>query len=348
MRILVDIGHPAHVHLFKNLIWSLGRKGHEVKITTRDKDIALHLLNAYGLKYENQGKHYRGLLNKMYGVLKFDYRLYKVAKKFKPDILTSMGSPYATHVAKLIGKPSITFDDTEHSRIEHILYSPFTDAICTPSCFKKDLGPKQVRFNGYHELAYLHPNYFKPDPSVLDELNLTKNDKFFILRFVSWSASHDIGQKGFIDKTGLIKNLGEHGTVLITSEGPLTKEIEKFKITISPEKIHDLLYYATMYIGEGATMATEAGILGTPSIYLSSLVGTMGNFDELEKEYGLVYSFTDSQKARRMINELLNENNLKIKWQKKREKLLKEKIDVTAWMIDFIERYPESFYEYKN
>ena len=43
MNILVDIGHPAHVHLFKNMIWNLEEDGHEVKITARDKEIALYL-----------------------------------------------------------------------------------------------------------------------------------------------------------------------------------------------------------------------------------------------------------------------------------------------------------------
>ena len=41
MKILIDIGHPAHVHLFKNLIGNLRKDGHEVIITARDKEIAL-------------------------------------------------------------------------------------------------------------------------------------------------------------------------------------------------------------------------------------------------------------------------------------------------------------------
>ena len=44
--------------------------------------------------------------------------------------------------------------------------------------------------------------------------------------------------------------------------------------------------------------------------------------------------------------EILENGNSKKEWQRKRERLLSEKIDVTAWMTDFIERYPDSFYEY--
>ncbi|MBT4513007.1 MAG: DUF354 domain-containing protein [Chloroflexi bacterium] len=51
MRLLVDIGHPAHVHFFKNAIWALQSRGHNVLITARKKEIALDLLDAYGFDY---------------------------------------------------------------------------------------------------------------------------------------------------------------------------------------------------------------------------------------------------------------------------------------------------------
>jgi len=348
MRVLVDIGHPAHVHLFKNMIWSLEADGHKVKIAAKDKDIVLSLLNAYGFKYENLGKHHKKLLNKLSGLIARDYKLYKVSREFKSDIFISHGSMYAAHVAKLLGKPHISLEDTEHSTEQIRLYAPFTDAILTSTCFKKDLGKKQVRYNGYHELAYLHPNYFTPNRGVLDELDLNKDDKFIILRFVSWDASHDIGHRGFDleTKKNLIREFEKYGMVFITSESTLQKEFEKHRLTIPPEKMHDLLYYASLYIGEGATMATEAGVLGTPSIYLSSLVGTMGNFEELEK-YGLVYSFQDQDLALDKALQFLEEKKLKEKWQKKRVKMLNDKIDVTKFMTNFIENYPESFLEYK-
>ena len=349
MKILVDIGHPAHVHLFKNMIWNLENDGHEVKITAREKEIVLYLLDVYRFKYENLGKHHKKLLNKLLGLISRDYKLYKVAKKFKPDIFISHGSMYAAHVAKLLGKPHISLEDTEHSIEQIRLYAPFTDVILTSTCFKKNLGKKQVRYNGYHELAYLHPNYFKPDPSILEELTLNKDDKLVVLRFVAWGASHDIGQHGFISKRELVKKLEDFGRILITSEHKLGKDFEKYRIPVSPEKIHDLLYYATIYIGEGATMASECAVLGTPAIYLNTL--RLGYTDEEEEKYGLVYNFSDAKTAQKQAfekaSELLDTDNLKEKWQKKRKKLLNEKIDVTKFVTDFIENYPESFMEWK-
>ena len=348
MRILVDIGHPAHVHLFKNMIWNLEKDGYEVKITTRDKEITLYLLNAYGFKYENLGKHHKKLLNKLLGLITRDYKLYKIARKFKPDIFISHGSMYAAHVAKLLGRPHISLEDTENSIEQIRLYAPFTDVILTSMCFKLDLGKKQVKYNGYHELAYLHPNYFKPDSSVFDDLGLSKDKKNIILRFVSWSASHDIGDRGFTNMIDAIRSLEQHGRILITSEEGLPPELEKYKISVPPEKIHHLLYFADLYMGESATMASESGVLGTPSIFVST--SRRGYTDELESKYDLVYTFSDPETAQKdaveKAFELLGNENIKEEWRQKRMKMLSEKIDVTAWMTNFIENYPESFYKY--
>jgi predicted glycosyltransferase len=38
MNILIDIGHPAHVHLFKNFAWIMQKKGHKTLFTAREKE----------------------------------------------------------------------------------------------------------------------------------------------------------------------------------------------------------------------------------------------------------------------------------------------------------------------
>ena len=350
MRIIVDIGHPAHVHLFKNFIWQMEKRGHDILITATEKDITIDLLNNYGFDYIAMGSYGNSPARKMMNIPIMDFKMLRAVSGFKPDIFVGVAPIRATHTSGLMRKPCIVFDDTEHSKWEHILYIPFADVICTPSCFKKNLGKKQIRYNGYHELAYLHPNYLKPDPSVLDDLGLKEGDTFVILRFVAWQASHDIGQHGFdmLTKRRLVKEIEKYVRVLITSESPLPTEFEKYKITAPPEKMHDLLYYATMYIGEGATMATEAAILGTPSVYTSSLSNTMGNFIELEQKYDLIYSFREPDKAIKKALELIQQPDLKKQWAKKRQRLLADKIDVTQFMVDLIENYPQSFYRYKE
>ena len=258
--------------------------------------------------------------------------------------------PHFAHVSAILRKPYILFEDTESATAVQKVCFPFANAIVTPSCYKVDLGGKHVRFEGYYELAYLHPNYFKPNPAVLDELGLSKDDKFIIMRFVSWNAVHDIRQKGFdlelIKKA--VKEFEKYGKVFITSESPLPKEFEKYRITTQLDRIHDLLYYALIFVGDSGTMTTEAGVLGTPSVRYSAFTESdeLGNFVDLEKKYDLVYSFQSSNQVIEKTLELLGHKDLKEEWRKKRKNSLQNKIDVTAFMVRFIENYPESFYKY--
>lgn len=361
MKIIVEIGHPAHVHHFKNMIWNLEKHGNEVKIVAKDKDVTLKLLKAYGFKYEILGRNYNILLNKAYGLIKTDCRLFKIAKKFKPDLFVSRASPHSAHVSRLVNRPHIAFCDTEHATLNDMLAYPFTDVICTPSCYKKRLNPKKhVIFDGYKELAYLHPNYFKPDSSVLDDLGLSKEDKFIIMRLISWEATHDIHSKGFshnfLEKA--VKSLEEYGHVFITSEQRLDKNLEKYKIQIPPEKLHSALYYASLYFGEGGTTAVEAALIGTPAVHLEALklksdkivciTEKIGYLDELVNKYQMFYTFTDQNQALDKCLEIVQNDNVKKELLKKREKLLKDKIDVTKFMTEFIENYPERLRNLKN
>lgn len=352
MKIIVDIGHPAHVHLFKNFIWKMEERGHKMLVTATRKDVSIELLDNYGFNYINLGSYGNSIIRKTINVPIMDFKMYKAVKGFKPDIFIGAGSIRAAHASRLIQKPCISFEDSEPSPYEHALYVPFTDTILTPSCFRKDFGEKQIKYNGYHELAYLHPNYFKPDPEVLNELGLSKDDKFIILRFVAWAAVHDVGQRGFnmATKIKLVTELEKYARVFITSESPLPEELEKYRIALSPEKIHDLLHYAVLLVGDTQTMTTEAGILGIPAIRCNSFVGPddMGNFIELEKEYDLLYSFQESDGAICKALELLQQPDLKERWTKKRSRLLADKIDVTKFMIDFVENYPSSLLEYRE
>jgi len=344
MNMIFCVGHPAHVHFFKHTIVDLEKRGHRIKILARNKEMTLQLLDSYGLGYEYIGKIRKGIYGKVYEALERDYRLLGINRRFKPDIFISKGYLMSPIVKKLINKPFLSFIDSEHNKVNDLLVYRTADVICTPSCFRKDIGKKHIRIDGYHELAYLHPNYFKPDPSVLSELGLSKDVRFIIIRFVSWDASHDIGQIGFDRETKrkLVTEIGKYGRILITSESPLSEEFEQYRISLGPEKIHDLLYYATMYIGEGGTMATEAAVLGTPSIYVSSLVGTMGNFIELEESYGIINSFQNAELAICRATELLQQPNLKQVWARKREKLLTDKIDVAQSMVELIENLSKS------
>ena len=97
-------------------------------------------------------------------------------------------------------------------------------------------------------------------------------------------------------------------------------------------------------------MASEAAVLGTPSILFNPIVSKkqFGNFLELEEEYGLMHSYETLEKALNKCKTLLSDEKIKPKWQVKRKKYLDSKIDVASFMLDFVENYPESFKKYKK
>ncbi len=352
MRVVVDINHPGHVHYFKNFIWEMNKKGHDILVTASEKDISYRLLDRYDIPYIKLGCYGAQILSKAFNIPLLDYRMYNAVKKFKPDIFLGFGSIRASHVSKLLRKPCIAFDDSEPSPLEHLLYVPFTDVVLTPPCFKKDFGDKHLRFNGYIELSYLHKNWFKPNLDVLNEIDEKLGSKFALMRFVSWNAMHDVGKKGFSNmaKIEAVRQLEEIMPVYVSSEGKLPKELEGNRIKISPEKIHDVLSCAHIFISDSQTMTTEAALLGIPAVRCNTFVGKsdMGNFKELESEYGLIFNYTNPNIAIRKAIELCNTSNIKRDWEKKREKLLEDKIDVTAFMVWFVENYPQSFAEMKE
>ena len=345
MRIIIDIAHPAHVHFFKNFIWLMREKGHEIIITAGDKEVTLRLLKEYGFDYQYTCKRTCGYKLTL-EIIKRDIQMLQFVKKYRPDIVMGIASTIASHVSRITETKSIVFTDTEHTKLADLITYPFSDCIVTPSCYFKNLGEKQVLYNGYHELAYLHPNRFTPNPAVLAELGLKEGDPFIIVRFVSWQASHDIGQHGIRDKVRLVKELEQYGRVMITSEGALPPELQLYQIRVSPEKLHDLLYYATLYVGDGGTTASEAAVLGTPAVFISTLYC---GYQQDEGRYGLLYLFSDPVSglkdglAKAVC--LLNDPNLKKNASINRLKLLNDKIDVTEFMIWFIENYPESYYQ---
>jgi uncharacterized protein len=351
MKLVFCIHTPAQVHLFRNTISHLIKKGHEVRILARDYGSTLVLLDNYKLEYQVYMNHSEGhKYTKGLQLFQYVRGEYRLAKKFNPDLVIGIGT-IEPLTAMLLRKPCILFNDSERTPVQHMLNRMFADVIITPSCFDGSLGKKQIRIPGYKELAYLHPNLFRPDPSILEELKLSSGEKYVILRFNSFDAVHDIGKHGFAteDQIKLVHELGKYAHIFISPEGTITESIEKYRLPIAKNRIHHALYYAQLLVTDTQTMATEAAVLGTPVVRSNNWVGKndMGIFKELEQKYDLIYSFEKPEPAIIKAIELIKKADLKDIWAGKRERLMSEKIDVTEFLIDFIENYPSSLLKYR-
>lgn len=56
LNIFIDIGHPAHVHYFRNFIKVMENNRHRFFVSARDKEVTLSLLNHYQIKYTSMAK----------------------------------------------------------------------------------------------------------------------------------------------------------------------------------------------------------------------------------------------------------------------------------------------------
>jgi len=347
-RIIIDIGHPAHVHLYRNLIKSLQDKGNQVIVTVKNLDSAKQLLRIYNIPFHELSKKSDSLSGKLLKQIQFDFQVLGLIRKFKIDI--GLGTSITNaHVSRISRMDSIIFDDDDDDvQPLFVKYAhPFAHCVVSPDVLKgRRKKCDTVYYAGYHELAYLHPNWFTPDLSVLKDAGVHENEPFFIMRFNAFKAHHDVGVRGLDpdQKMRLVDILSGKGKVFITTERDIEPGLKPYQLKVSPEKAHTLLYYATMFVGDSQTMTSEAAVLGTPAIRCNSLVGRISYLEEEEHKYGLTYGFKPENFSSLLekLNELISMPHLKEEWQRRRQKMLADKIDVTAFMVWFIENYPES------
>lgn len=363
MRILIDTGHPAHVHMFSRFAQVMQQRGHEVLFTCRDKEFEKLLLANYGLQFYCLGKKQKSFIKKLIYQFLFVWRERKIAKQFKPDVFVSHGSLIAAQTAHLLHIPHITFEDTFN--MEQVkLYIPITQAILTATYENPIESDNAIRFQGYNELLYLHPNRFTPDEGILSELGVLSNDgvactksgthytPYVIIRFVSWNATHDAGHKGISleNKIRAVHEFSKYARVFISSERDLPTELQSYKSPINPFRMHHAQAFASLIFGESATMVSEGVVLGVPGIYLDN-TGRLYTAEQ-ERDYQMCYNFTESEEdqekaIQRGVDILKDASSSKI-YASRQKQLLADKIDVTAWLMWFIENYPSSAKEAKE
>jgi predicted glycosyltransferase len=356
-NIAIFINTPAQLHFYKNIADRLVGNGNKLKILFRKYGETLEL--AKELDFEpvvfstNAESKYGKVASLPFDVI----RAYRYLKAFKPDVVTGFGV-YDAYTSFLLRSNCIVFNDSE-PRSNPLTYSmqfkvfmPFVDVLLTPESFQQNLGAKHLRVASYKELAYLHPNYYMPKDDIFDLLRISRGEDYVLLRFNSFDAVHDIGIKGFTreDKIELVRKLGRYAHVFVSSERKVPREIKDRVLTVPKSRIHDVIYYAKLMVTDTQTMATEGALLGTPTIRSNQFVGEkdMGNFIELEKRFGLLFNIGDPKEVIKKAEELIQTDDIKREWQRRRKRLLEKKIDMTAFMVWFIENYPESLYKFRE
>jgi predicted glycosyltransferase len=334
--------------MFKHVVKALENKGHRCCVVVNEKEFTGRLLDSAGIDHIRIGVNQKGALRKGLQLVWLMVRTVLISLKFKPDLVFGQAVPHIGYTAFLLGKPFIVFEDTEVSRLLHRLVHPFADAIVVPDSFKTHLGPRRITIHTGFEAAYLHATRFKPDIRIRTDLGLEPGERFVILRFVAWHALHDMSRNtprgmSVDNKIRTVKAFEPDARVFISSEGPLPDALAPLRYPLAPESMHHAMHYADLVFGESASMAAEAAYLGTPAIYLDN--DGRGYTDDLEKRYGLVFNFTESLedqgRAIEKGGDILARNDQAI-WKSRHRELMKDAMDVTAFMTWFMENYPES------
>ena len=343
MKIAIYVGHPTQYHFFRHTIAALKSKGHKILLLVKTKDILIELLDYYREEYINVLPSDRtdSTWGIMIGLLKREVQLFKHIKPFHPDI--ALGTdPALAHVSRLLHVPCITCleDDIDViPQLAKITY-PFTTKIFAPHvCDVGRYTYKKNGYDGYMKLAYLHPRYFIPDRSIVQKLT---SAPYFLIRLSKLKAYHDRKINGISRDllSELVKQLEGRGNIFISSEDTTYPDIEQYKLHIHPAHIHHFLYFADLLISDSQSMSVEAAVLGTPSIRISDFTGRIGVLEELEHRYGLTFGFKPdhTQLIHQKMDDILTNNEAPNIWDMKRKHMLKDKIDITAFLVEQVER----------
>ena len=343
MNILFDLNHPAHFHLFKNIIKILNKEGHSIYISARSKDILTSLLDKSNLTYFLLKKTSNRFLDHSKNL----NTLIKVFKEKKIDIAIGV-SVLIAQASKFSTTNSIVLDDDDikTTRMFAFMSHSFANHVVSPVILQNERNrTKDLFHHSLHELAYLHPRCFNADRKTLEYYHLEKDEFYSILRLSALKAQHDIGEKGISYEQSLIilKELETKGKVFISSEKELPNELKKYAI-IEPENFHHLLAFSKILVCDSQTVASEAAVLGIPSIRINTFVGRISYLEELENKFELTFGFRphDFGNAIKKIQNLVNQKDCHLVFQKRRKKMLSEKIDLTAFIVWLIENYPQS------
>jgi len=342
------MSHPAHFHLFKNVIPLLEDDGHRVYVAIKTKDVLEDLVIKAGYSYYNlMPKPHRGSrFGIAFDLLVRDIRLSAYVLRKRIDLLTG-STPEVAHVSWLLRRKSVNLGEDDLSAVPSFgkaVGGTLQCMLAPDSCDTGRFEDRTVHYAGFQKLAYLHPCRFTPDRAVVRKY-FSPDTPYFILRFAKLRAYHDIDKAVHgIDTevaSRMISLLLPHGRVFISSERPLEPQFEQYRLNIDPSDMHHVLAFASMYIGDSQSMAVEAAMLGVPGLRMNDFVGKIGVLRELDERYSLSFGVSPANPEILLekIAEYLFVPDLRGVFLKRRDAMLADKVDVAAFIAGFIGNY---------
>lgn len=351
MNYLIYLGHPAQYHFFKRIIINLRSQGHQVKVLIKTKDILEQLLQEDDMEYVNiqpvMRKNSKWAI--FIAMLQRVKAVVRIAKEFKADVLVGEDASLSW-ASILLRKDAISVleDDYEVIKSEAILAYPLVKHIVVPQvCSVGPFDKKKIGYEGYMKLAYLHPNYFKPNDEVCQSYGIDPKSKYILIRLARLTAFHDTNIKGLNRNVvdNIIAQAESKGyRVYISSENELDEQLSVYQLRIKHTDVHHIMANASLLISDSQSMSVEAAMLGVPSLRFSDFTGRIRVLEELEHKYQLTFGIktSESEKLQIKAEELLGLTDVRATFSQRKLQMLHDKIDVTAFFTWLLDNYPQT------
>jgi len=337
-RVAFFPAHPSQVWMLDALARELG-DDIEACWFGRRKDITLELMQALGLNPIAASRGGTGLAG----------NLAEYVRNLGTCMAQSSGidlwiSKYgaANMAGRFSGTPTLSFNDDDADVVPFIAWTSYPFATFTLTPRRTRMGrfeSRALRYDGYHELFYLHPRRFAPDAGIFGELGLPPDTPYALVRLSALNSHHDMGVRGLGDELlrEVIALCGRDVRVFVTSEKPLRAELEAYRFPIAPARVHHALAHAQFIVGDSQTMTAEAAVLGTPALRINDFVGRISYLADLEQR-GLTYGFRPGEEALLLerLGEILSQG--RAPYAERRLRLIAETIDPVPWFAEIIRR----------
>lgn len=295
-KVWIDLDNTPHIPFFKPIINELKRRGYDCVLTARDAYQVLDLANRFGLKYKRIGHHYgKNKLLKVLGTLIRSIEMIPYIIMNRPALAVSHGSRTQLVVSHLLGIPSLTLIDYEHTQGLVVIkptYLMVPNVIPLASFGEKTKNISQ--YPGIKEDVYVVS--YNPNPAIIKELKINENKILITIRPPATEAHYFCRASEELFEASMKYLLQVNETQLILLPRNNNQEefirqawphpVESGKIIIPDHAVNglDLMWYSDLVISGGGTMNREAAALGVP-VY-SIFRGTIGAVDQYLSKQG--------------------------------------------------------------
>jgi predicted glycosyltransferase len=334
--VVIDIVHYPHVNFYKHAIEVLREKNIDVKviIRPRGKLVSIFQKECPNVLFVLIGEHRKTIFGKMADLIERDIAFLKYLNKINFDVGTGFGSESIAHTTRFFGKPSVLFGDDIEYKLGHYLGHYLATRDVRPKCVPTQ-GKNLLKYNGFKELAYLHPNHFTPNKKVLESYNLNPYEYVFIREVSSASLNYRRAEIGKLSK--ILDYLKEMDLkILLSIEDKLLIDLFKDHCIILKEPvedIHSLLHFAAITISSGDSMARESCLVGTPAIYTGGR--DMAINSELIKR-SCMFKVEDEKSIKNIIKYLIEKDIKKEVEARIKHAIEHEWVDTTEVILDVL------------